>query len=150
MCNILHIKTHLCTYVRKRNHKCFKLESDKGRQSRKARRALGKGHFHFGLPFWTVKGLMLRGVSNTSFFISNPRHMTEKNKQISYHLRPFSTRAKSAALASSKYLNSQKRNKNGAQRSSRLHNKFSTGNQFAGKKLLFLSAPIFARPLDLI
>ena len=36
-------------YVRKRNHKCFKLESDKGRRSQKASRALGKGHFHFGL-----------------------------------------------------------------------------------------------------
>ena len=32
-----------------------------------------------------------------------------------------------------------KRNQDGAQRSSRLRNKFSTANQIAGKKLLFLS-----------
>ena len=40
---------------------CFKLKSDKGWRSRKARRALGKGHFYFSL-FWAVKkGIALKG-----------------------------------------------------------------------------------------
>ena len=43
------------------------LQSDKGRRSRKARRALAKGHFHFGLQsiqFLALKGL--KGLSKSS------------------------------------------------------------------------------------
>ena len=43
-CVIFYHKNTFAHYVRKRNHKCFKLESDKGRRSRKARCTLGRGH----------------------------------------------------------------------------------------------------------
>ena len=42
-------------HLRKRNHKCFKLENDKSNAG-SLRCALDKDHFHFGF-FWQLKGL---------------------------------------------------------------------------------------------
>ena len=57
----------------KRNHKCFKLESDKRRRNRKTRWELGKGHFHFD------QFLTQRWISTCPFGHRNGNDIQEKS-----------------------------------------------------------------------
>ena len=63
----------------------------------------------------------------------------------SWYLKAAFDSRKKCCTCKFKIFKLSKRNPKGAQRSSQLRNKFSTASQIAGKKLLFLSAALFAR-----